>query len=130
MIVVDASVIVAVLMRTEGASTIEDRLRSAGASLHAPELIDLEVANTLRRTVAKSRSATRMGDAILAEYRRLPLRRYPHMRLLDRIWAVRHNITSYDAAYVALAEILDAPLLTRDARLANAGGHTARIELI
>lgn len=60
----------------------------------------------------------------------MPIQRYPHIEVLERIWALRHNISAYDAAYVALAEALDAPLLTCDARLAAAPGHTARIELV
>jgi len=67
------------------------------------------------------------GVADLADF---PLRRYPHDLLLPRIWDLRNNLTAYDATYVALAEALDAPLLTRDRRLAAAAGHRAQIELV
>ena len=59
-----------------------------------------------------------------------PLVRYPHDFLLSRVWELRRNLTAYDAMYVALAEVLDAPLLTRDKRRAASAGHPARIELV
>ncbi|WP_239024994.1 type II toxin-antitoxin system VapC family toxin [Rhodoligotrophos defluvii] len=70
------------------------------------------------------------GREALADLADLPLRRYPHDLLLPRIWALRCNLTAYDAAYVALAEVLDAPLLTRDRRLAAAAGEGARVEVV
>jgi predicted nucleic acid-binding protein len=76
---------------------------------------------------SKSRDWLTCGRLALAD---LPLRRYPHDFLLPRIWDLRNNLTAYDAAYVALAEALDAPLLTRDRRLAAAAGHRAQIELV
>ena len=104
MIVVDASALIEVLLRTRAAKTVEDRLFSTGHTLHAPHLIDVEVAQVIRR--------------------------YPHDFLLPRIWELRNNLTAYDATYVALAEALEAPLLTRDRRLAGASGHRAPIELV
>ena len=70
------------------------------------------------------------GAAALADLADLPVRRYPHDILLPRVWELRNNLTAYDAVYVALAEALDAPLLTRDKRLAAAAGHHARVELV
>jgi len=70
------------------------------------------------------------ADQALADLSDLPLHRYPHTRLLERVWELRENLTVYDASYVALAEVLAAPLVTRDGRLARAGGHRANIELI
>ena len=68
--------------------------------------------------------------AILEAILYLPVQLYPHSALLPRIWELRHNITAHDAAYIALAEVLDVPLLTRDRKLANSTGHHARIEVI
>jgi predicted nucleic acid-binding protein len=70
------------------------------------------------------------GGELLADLGDLVLQRYPHYWLLPRVWELRHNLTAYDAVYVALAEALDAPLVTRDARLAAAPGHQARIEVM
>ena len=84
----------------------------------------------LRRYAAAGEIDQDRGRAALQDLADFPLRRYPHDLLLPRIWALRHNVTAYDAAYVALAEALDAPLLTRDRRLAAASGHRARIEVV
>ena len=72
----------------------------------------------------------RRGREAMADLADMPIRRYPHDVLLPRVWDLRHNLTAYDAAYVALAEALDAPLVTRDRRLARAAGHGADIELL
>ena len=127
--VVDASVVLEVLLQTPVAAAIEERVFT-GEQLHAPHLIDLEVAQVLRRFVFRSEIQTERGRAALADYADLPIRRYPHDFLLPRIWDLRDNLTAYDAAYVALAEALDATLLTHDRKLATAGGHQARIELL
>jgi hypothetical protein len=71
-----------------------------------------------------------LGRNPAADLSDLPMHRYPHDVLLPRIWELRHNLTAYDAVYVALAEALDAPLLTRDRRLATASGHGARVDLV
>ena len=84
---------------------------------------------TERRYAAKGEIDGERGRAALSDLADFPLRRYPHDFLLPRIWDLRHNLTAYDAAYVALAEALDMPLLTRDRRLAATTGHSARIEL-
>lgn len=131
MIVVDASVVVELLLQSKAAPSIEERLLAPGITLHAPHLLDLEVAQVFRRygmsgeIIEAKRSKAAL--AILVDF---PLRRYPHGALLSRIWDLRDNLTAYDAAYVALAELLDAPLLTRDARLARASGHRAKVELV
>lgn len=129
MIVVDASALLEALLRTPAANAVEDRLFAPGQTLHAPHLLDVEIAQVVRRYAANGEIDGERGRFALADLADLPLRRYPHDILLPRIWALRANLTAYDAAYVALAEVLDAPLLTRDRRLA-AGGHQARIELI
>ena len=130
MIVVDASALLEVLLRTGDGARIEARLFDPGESLHAPHLLDIEIAQVLRRLAAAGEISEDRGRAALADLSDLPVRRYPHDLLLPRVWALRHNLTAYDAAYVALAEALDAPLLTRDGRLAAAPGHRARVEVL
>lgn len=109
---------------------MESRLFESGETLHAPHLIDVEVAQVLRRfAISGEVDAERCRNA-LADFMDFPVVRYPHDFLLPRVWELRGNLTAYDAAYVALAEALDAPLLTRDQKLANAPGNHARIELV
>jgi predicted nucleic acid-binding protein len=129
-IVVDASALLEALLRTSSRPAVEDRLFAQGETLHAPHLLDVEVAQVIRRYAANGDIDDARGRLALADLADLSLRRYPHDFLLPRIWDLRRNLTAYDAAYVALAEALDAPLLTRDRRLAAAAGHHARIELI
>jgi predicted nucleic acid-binding protein len=129
-IVVDASALVEVLLRTPAAAAVWDRLFSTEQTLHAPHLIDVEVTQVLRRYAASGRvEPGRCRDA-LDDLLDFPLDRCPHDLLLRRVWELRHNITAYDAVYVALAEALNAPLLTRDRRIAAAAGHHARVELV
>lgn len=130
MIVVDASALLEVLLRTAAAGTVEQRLFAPGQTLHAPHLLDVEIAHVIRRYAANGDIDGERGRLALSDLADLSLRRYPHDMLLPRIWELRSNLTAYDAAYVALAEALDAPLFTRDRRLASAAGHRAKIELI
>lgn len=130
MIVLDASVVLEVLLRMPRARGIETRIFAAGESLHVPHLLDIEVAQVLRRYA-------RMGDAdpadcadALLDLSAFPVTRHPHGLLMERVWDLRDNLTAYDAVYVALAEALDAPLLTRDQRLANAPGTFATVEVV
>lgn len=130
MIVIDASAALEVLLQTPAAAAIEARLFQSGQTLHAPHLIDVEVAQVLRRY-----SATNQVDPIrcrtaLGDWLAFPVNRYAHDVLLPRVWQLRANVTAYDAVYIALAEALAAPLVTRDGRLAGAPGHTAKIELL
>jgi predicted nucleic acid-binding protein len=129
-IVVDASALLEALLRTPVARAVEERLFAGGQTLHAPHLLDIEVVQVIRRYAANGEIDGDRGRSALTDLADLPLRRYPHGFLLPRIWALRNNLTAYDAAYVALAEALDAPLLTRDRRLAAAAGHRAQIELL
>jgi predicted nucleic acid-binding protein len=129
-IVVDASALVEILLRTPAAPVIERRLFDTGLTLHAPQLLDIEVAHALRRYALSGQIEGERGRAALAVLADLPVNRYPHRLLLPRIWDLRNNLTAYDAAYVALAEALDVPLITRDRRLAGAVGHHAQIELL
>ena len=93
-------------------------------------MLDVEVAQVIRRYAANGEIDAERGRMALMDLVDLPVRRYPHDLLLPRIWILRNNLSAYDAAYVALAEALGAPLLTRDQRLATAAGHRARIELV
>jgi predicted nucleic acid-binding protein len=128
-IVVDASALLEVLLRTPAATAVERRLFEPGETLHAPHLIDVEVAQVVRRYAAAGTIEPDRGRAAFSDLADFPLQRYPHGFLLPRVWELRDNLTAYDAVYVALAEALDAPLLTRDRRLAAAAGRHARAEL-
>jgi predicted nucleic acid-binding protein len=130
LIVVDASALLEVLLRTSAARMVENYLFAPGQTLHAPHLLDIEVAQVMRRYAAAGEIDGERGRLALEDLGGLPMQRYPHDFLLSRVWELRHNITAYDAVYVALAEALDAVLLTRDRRLAGAAGHHARIELV
>jgi predicted nucleic acid-binding protein len=127
-IAVDASALLEVLLRTPKGERVEARLLSRGESLHAPHLVDVEVAQVLRRYAAAGTISAGRGQEALSDLADFPIVRYPHEPFLRRIWALRHNVTAYDAAYLALAEALPAPLVTCDGRLASAPGHSARVE--
>lgn len=130
MIVADASAILELLLRTEAGALVERRLLRRAENIHVPALIDLEVAQVLRRYVTRKEMTPLRARAAIDIMVAFPMQRYTHEPLLSRIWELRDNLTAYDAAYVALAEGLRAPLLTCDARLANAPGIHAAIELI
>ncbi len=130
MIVVDASVILELLLRTPAAEAIEPRLFDPAETLHAPHLIDLEVAQVLRRYARSGEITEQRGAEALEDHRDMPISRYPHTLFLERIWALKDTATAYDAAYLALAEGLEAPLLTRDRKLLGARGHAATIEIV
>jgi len=129
LIAVDASAMLEILLRTERGGRIETRLLSRGESLHAPHLLDVEVAQVLRRYAAAGKLTSARGLEALSDLADFPLHRYAHDWLLPRVWELRLNLTAYDAAYVALAEALEAPLVSCDARLAAAPGHAARVEV-
>ncbi len=129
MIVVDASAILEVLLNTPAAARVSDRLFDRRESLHAPHLIDLEIAQVLRRYDAAGELSAERAEQALDDLAALPLRRYRHDMLLGRIWELRKNATAYDAAYLALAESLGATLVTRDARLARVRGVAAKVEV-
>lgn len=130
MIVADASAILELLLRTPFGAAVEARLFRADETIHVPALLDLEVAQVLRRYVAKGDMTEARARASLDLLIAFPMERYSHESLVRRIWALRENLTAYDAAYVALAEGLRAPLLTCDAKLAAAPSIRAKIELV
>jgi predicted nucleic acid-binding protein len=129
-IVVDASAILEVLLGTPDGARVAERLFTPGETLHAPHLLDLEVAQVLRRYALAGELNSARGLEALDDLADLPLTRYPHDLLLPRIWELRRNLTAYDAAYVALAEALAAPLVTRDAALVSVRVHHARVEVV
>lgn len=127
MIVVDAAVLVTAL-GDDGDDGDRCRGRLRGERLAAPHLVDLEVTSAWRRLVAAGRMEDRRARLALDDLASLPLSRAPHAPLLDRCWELRENMTPYDASYVALAELLDAVLLTADRRLLDAPGARCRVE--
>jgi predicted nucleic acid-binding protein len=129
LIVIDASAAIELLLNSSASSRIADRIFANDESLHAPHLIDLEVAQVLRRYVRSKEMAPDRAFQALNDFVDLPLQRYTHIDFLTRIWELRASMTAYDAVYVSLAEALDATLLTCDAKLRNSHGHAARIEV-
>ena len=130
MIVLDASALVELLLRTPLGATVATRIADPTIGLHVPHLADIEVAQALRRYEKDGELDADAAAAALADLRDLDLQRHAHEPLLDRVWALRRNLTAYDAVYLALAEALDAVLLTCDGRLARAPGTTARVQLV
>jgi predicted nucleic acid-binding protein len=129
-IVVDASAMLEFLLQTPLGTRVETRLFRDGEEFHSPHLLDLEVTQGLRRLVRSGEvSAPRAADAI-GDLAYIDLHRHAHLDLLNRVWQLRDNVTAYDAVYVALAEALDATVITCDVPLAKAPGHHARIEAI
>jgi predicted nucleic acid-binding protein len=128
MLVVDTSAVVAALVGRPPDRKLLERLGADG-DLHAPHLLDVELLHVLRRLVATGHlSGDRAADARV-DFADLVVVRYPHHPLADRIWALRPNLSAYDATFVALGEALGVPLVTCDARLAAAPGHRAQVEL-
>lgn len=132
MVVIDASVLVAVLAGGQHVSWAERQLSAGGmrGALWAPHLIDAEVGHALRRLVASGKLEDDHAAAALRDLVGLRLRRIAHTGLLDRAWQMRHNLSFYDGLYVALAEQLDTPLLTLDNRLAKAAGDNTGVTVL
>jgi len=129
-IVLDASAALEWLLETPTGARVEARIFSRAESMHAPHLIEVEVAQVLRRYAAAGAVTASRAREALEDLIDLPLIRYPHDLLLPRVWELRGNLTAYDAAYVALAEALGAALVTCDRKLASAPFHRARVEVI
>lgn len=129
MIVVDASVVLEALLQTSAAARISQRILTPGITLHAPHFLDVEIAQALRRYAHTRVISSDRGAETWADLTDLPVDRYPLLVLLPRIWELRHILTAYDAAYLALAEALDVPLLRRDVAF-KAAGAGAHVELI
>lgn len=129
MIVVDASAVLEILLRTPVGLAHEERLLSGPDRWNAPGLIDLEIANTLARHERNGVLTRSDAAAVLDAWLRAPIRRWNEDGFLPRIWALRHSVTAYDAAYVALTEMLEATLITADTRLGRAIDHQIRMEV-
>jgi len=129
MIVLDASAAIEWLLQTSAGERIEARIYSRNESLHSPHLLDLEVIQVLRRLIGEDVISSSRADQAIEDLQDLAVTRYPHFLFIPRIWRLRHNVSAYDAAYIALAEELGASLLTRDSRLASVSGLAANIEL-
>jgi predicted nucleic acid-binding protein len=124
-IVLDASAALSGLLNAGPA-----RESLAGEQLHAPHLVDSEVASGLRRHVASNHIAADEAWAALDAWRRLGLTRYPMHGLLERVWELRDNLSAYDAGYVALAESLGCSLVTADVRISRAPGIRCPITVV
>ncbi len=128
MLVIDTSALLEALAARDPAPGLVERLAHDG-DLHGPHLIDTEVLHALRRMTMNGTISNERATDARSDLADLTLVRYPHQPLSDRVWELRHNLTAYDATFIALAETLDAPLITCDTRLAAAPGHTAHVEL-
>lgn len=130
MIVVDASIASEILLGRPGDAAALERLFGTHQDIHAPELFDAEVAHVIRGAWLDQDISDEVGEMAIAFLRAFPVQRHSHELLLERVWELRRNVSAYDATYVALAELLNVPLITRDRRLARSSGHSARIEFI
>jgi predicted nucleic acid-binding protein len=130
LIVLDASALLEILLRTPLAERLIDRALEASERLHAPHLLDVEVTQVLRRLVQRKELTVARAEQALDDLSKLVIERHEHQSLVGRVWQLRDSLSAYDGIYVALAEALAAPLLTCDAKLAGAHGHHAKIELV
>lgn len=130
MIVVDASAVLELLLNRRAAEAVRKRVFRRGVTLHAPHLLDLEVLQVIRRYNLTREMTDERAEEAISSHLALPVERYPHELLFGRIWELRRNLAAYDAAYVALAELLGARLLTTDARLAKSPAARKVVELL
>jgi predicted nucleic acid-binding protein len=130
LIVVDASALLEMLLHTPRAARLIERAFADAERMHAPHLLDIEVVQVLRRLVQRKEIPRARAEQALEDLDNLVIERHAHQPLLSRVRQLRDSLTAYDGAYVALAEALEAPLLTCDAKLAGAHGHRASIELV
>lgn len=130
MIVLDASSAIEWLLQTRVGVRVGQRILSSGETLHAPHLLDVEVTQVFRRHVARGAMTASRAEEALQDLLDLQMSRHPHGLLLWRVWELRNHLTASDAIYVALAEALEATLVTCDGKLASASGHHARIQVV
>ena len=129
MIVLDASALIDWLLQTSPGRQIEKRIYTRSETLHAPHIVDLEVAQVMRRMVREAKLSPQRADKVIEDLFDLRLTRYPHFILLPQIWRLRHNLSAYDASYLALAGHLGATLITRDAHLAATCSNDVTVEV-
>jgi predicted nucleic acid-binding protein len=108
---------------------IEQRIYARNETLHTVHLLDVEFAQVLRRLVREGTVAAKRAEESIEDLAALRITRYAPILLLNRVWRLRQNLSAYDATYVALAEELRAPFITRDRRIAAAPGHAAAVEI-
>lgn len=130
MIVADASAITELLLQTELGTRVERRIYRDDDDLHAPHLLDVEILSALRRLVRASEVVRERAEEAIEDLALLRIIRHGHLDLATRAWELRQNFTAYDAMYLALAESLDATVVTCDGPFGAAPGHSARIEVI
>jgi predicted nucleic acid-binding protein len=128
-IVLDASAVVELVLGSPRGAGVRARIQRPDESLNAPHLLDVEVVSVLRRYQLSGELSAEDGREALGDLTGLDIVRYPHDVLLPRVWELRTHVSAYDAVYLALAEVLEAPLVTLDRRLARARGHGARVEV-
>lgn len=129
MIVLDASAIIDWLLQTPAGQRIEQRIYAHHDTLHSVHLLDVEFVQVLRRLVRAGTLGPKRAEQAIEDMAALRITRYAPVLLIQRIWRLRQNLSAYDAAYVALAEKLQAPLITRDQRIAAAPGHQVSVEI-
>ena len=129
MIVLDTSAAVDWLLQTPAGQRIEQRIYAHQETLHSVHLIDVEFVQVMRRLVREGTLTAKRAEEAIEDLAALRMTRYAPVLLVERIWRLRQNLSAYDAAYVALAERLQAPLVTRDQRIASAPGHAAAVEV-
>lgn len=130
MIVVDASALLELLLQTPIGIRVEARLLKDGGEFHSPHLVDVEVLQALPRLVRSAELTPDRAAEVTMDLVDFDLHRHSHLDLVPRAWKLRNNVTAYDAMYLALAEALDATLVTCDAPLGSAPGHRARVEVV
>lgn len=130
MIVLDASAAVELLLNTPLGARVGDRLAGDAETLHAPHLLDVEVLHVVRRLCVSGTLGERRARQALADLADLPVVRYSHEDLIGLAWTMRAALTAYDAMYVALAEALDATVVTCDGRLGRAHGHQVEVDVV
>lgn len=130
MIVVDASALADVLLRVPSAARLEDRILDPAETSHAPQLLDLAILQVLRRFAARGDAQARRAAFAIADLEAFNIARHGHAPLRRRIRELRANATAYDAAYLALAETLGRPVVTRDSKLASLPKHNAVVEVL
>jgi predicted nucleic acid-binding protein len=128
-VVCDASALFELLLGTRAGQAV-DRVVRGRVGVDAPALFDVEICAAARSRVARGELAASRADELVMDLIALPIVAWPHRPLLDRVWALRGNISAYDAVYVALAEALDARLITADRRLARAAAAVSPVEVI